>query len=102
MMTATKALEVTMQELYEFHQNAMNIIENNISIKLNDAILSSASDLRQTASLYFAKGQYSDFTNTESKQNYFAMYLERYIKEQKYKNVKVEITKNYIEISFSW
>lgn len=102
MMTAMKALEVTMQELYEFHKNAMTIIENDISIKLNDAILSSARDLRQNASLYFTKGPYSNFTNTESKQKYFAMYLERYIKEQKYKNIKIEITRNYIEVSFSW
>ena len=102
MMTAMEALEVTMRELYEFHQHAMSVIENDMSVKLNDAILSSTKELQQNTSLYFAKGQYSDFTNTESKQKYFVMYLERYIKERKYKNVKIEITKNYIEVSFSW
>lgn len=102
MMSATKALDVTMDELYQFHQNAMAIIENDISIKLDEAILSSAKNLLQNVSLYFAKERYSDFTNTVFKQNYFTMYLERYIKEQKYKNVKVNITKKYIEVSFSW
>lgn len=102
MMSATKALEITMENVHEFYEESMKVIEENISPKLNDAIIASARNLQKEAKLYLIKGQYRSLILTESKEEYFNMYLKRYIGAQKFKNVKIESTKDYINISFSW
>ena len=102
MMSATKALEVTMENINEFYVVSVKVIEENISPKLNDAILASARNLQRETKLYLIKGEYRSLILTESKEEFFLMYLKRYIGTQKFKNVKIESTKDYINISFSW
>lgn len=102
MMSATKALEITMENIHKFYIESMKIIEEKISPKLNDAILASARNLQKETKLYLVKGEYRSLILTESKEEFFLIYLKRYIGAQKFKNVKIEPTKDYINISFSW
>ena len=102
MMSATEALEATMENIHEFYMESIKVIKESISPKLDEAILASARNLQKETKLYLVKGEYRDLILTESKEEYFNMYLKRYIGAQKFKNVKIESTKDYINISFSW
>jgi len=102
MMSATKAMEITLENITEFEKKAQEIIDSIISFKLNDAILASARDLRTNTNLVLNKSNYSDFTCTNSKQNYFIQCLDKYIRERKFKDIKIEPTKDCIHISFRW
>lgn len=102
MMSATKAMEITLENITEFEKEAQEIIDSIISPKLNDAILASARDLRTNTNLVLNRSNYSDFTCTSSKQVYFVRCLDKYIREQKFKDIKIEPTKDCIHISFRW
>ena len=102
MMNAAKALEITRENIHEFHMESIEVIKESISPKLNDSILASARNLQKETKIYLVKGEYRDFISTKSKEEFFLMYIKEYIEMQKFKDIKIESTKNYIEISFSW
>jgi len=102
MMSATKAMEITLENITDFEKKAQEFIDSIISPKLNDAILASARDLRTNTNLVLNKNDCSDFTYINSKQVYFVRCLDKYIREQKFKDIKIEPTKDYINISFRW
>ena len=102
MMSAAKAMEITAENILMFKEEAMKVIEESISPKLNDAILTSARSLQQEAKLYLIKSEYRWLIPITSKEEYFIICLDNYIKEQKFRNIKIEPTKDYINISFRW
>ena len=102
MMSATKAMEITAENIIMFKEEVMKVIEESISPKLNDAILASARALQQEARLYLIKGEYRWHIPTVSREEFFIRWLHDYIKEQKFKDIKIESTKDYINISFRW
>jgi hypothetical protein len=102
MMSAMKAMEITAENIFMFKEEAMKVIEESISPKLNDAILASARNLQQEARLFLIKSEYRWLIPITSKEEFFIICLDNYIKEQKFKNIKIEPTKDYINISFRW
>ena len=102
MMSAMKAMEITAENILMFKEEAMKVIEESISPKLNDAILASARNLQQEAKLYLIKSEYRWLIPIASKEEFFIICLDNYIKEQKFKNIKIEPTKDFINISFRW
>ncbi len=102
MMSAMKAMEITAENIIMFKEEAMKVIEESVSPKLNDAILTSAQNLQQEANLYLTKSEYRSLIPIASKEKFFITWLHNYIKEQKFKDIKIEPTKDYIDISFKW
>lgn len=102
MMSAMKAMEITAKNIIMFKEEAMKVIEESVSPKLNDAILASARNLQQETKLYLTKSEYRSLIPIASKEEFFIAWLHNYIKEQKFKDIKIEPTKDYIHISFKW
>ena len=102
MMSAIKAMEITAENIIMYKEDVMKVIEESISPKLDNAILASARALQQEARLYLIKGEYHWLIPIASKEEFFIKWLHNYIKEQKFKDIKIEPTKDYINISFKW
>lgn len=102
MMSAMKAMEITAENIIMYKEEVMKVIEENISPKLNDAILASAKALQHETRLYLIKNEYRFHIPIASKEEFFIKWLHDYIKEQKFKDIKIEPTKDYININFRW
>ena len=103
MMTSTKAREITIASLNEYHNLVMEIIVDKISPLLDEAIIKAGRELKTTIYCCIPKKPYLEtiFLNGE-REKYFIQQLRLYVKEHGFNEVSVGTISTTINIEFSW
>ena len=103
MMTSTKAREITITALNEYHNLVMEIIVDKISPLLDEAIIQASKKLKTTVYCCIPKKPYLEtiFLNGE-REKYFIQQLLLYIKEHGFDKVSIDTISTTITIEFSW